>query len=62
MSDQHEQHHKEEHEAKRREKRHEEHERERKAEQVVGSIYPKWVLILGLVAILGVILIWTFAL
>ena len=59
MSDQ---HRKELHEAKRREVRQEEHERERRTEQVVGSIYPKWVLIIGLVLVLGVILVWTLAL
>ena len=57
--DQHHQHQKEEHDKDRKEKRHELKEREQHAAPV-GSMLPKWLLIIGVVLILTAVLIWIF--
>lgn len=57
--DQHHQHHKEEHERDRKEKRDEEQKREQHAAPV-GSVLPRWLLVIGIVLILTAVLIWTF--
>jgi hypothetical protein len=60
--DQHHQHRKEEHEHERKEKKHEEHKREEHADSDKPLIYPKWILIIGLVLTLTAVLVWTFLL
>jgi type VI protein secretion system component VasF len=59
--DHHEQHH--QHHQKEREKRIEhEKERERQQEKLPTQIHPAWFVAVGVVLIVAVVLVWTFAL
>ena len=57
--DQQHQHHKEEHEQERKEKKHEEREREQHPSGPKPLIHPKWLLVIGILLMLGVVLVWT---
>ncbi len=58
-NDQHHQHRKEEHEHERKEKKHQEREREQHPDRLRPVVYPKWLLIIGIVLMLAVVLVWT---
>ncbi len=55
--DHHEQHH-QHHRKERQEKKHHEHEHEREQEKKPRVIHPVWLLVLGILATLGAVLVW----
>jgi hypothetical protein len=56
--EQHHEHHRHEREEHKKEKKEHEHQQEKKSGL---PVHPLWLLVLGIILMLGVVLVWTFA-